>query len=423
VVSPAAKDPAAVLVVLARLEALRAFTSLLGSAGLDPGLVGIGALPLARLLPRGDKGQPPAALCLVDVGRLVTDLVVVRGGSPVFLRSFRAGAEEITRAIARALNVPRAQAEALKVGQLGFPDPAAISFTPPPDGALLAAAETGLGALLAPLRRTLLELRGRAVLGNDPLRILLTGGGSRIPGLAAAVAARLVVPVERLADAPLRVRGVPPEAVPAFGRAIGIALDHAAPRSQRVDLRKGEVRYRGDTAALRSRARVVAAGLGLVFFAWVFSAWAHDRALDAEAGRQRAALERATTAVMGRKYSDFDAVRSLLGKSSKPAEGPLPKADVLDILADLARSVPAEIRHSLTSLTIQPGKLEMNGLTRNAEEAARIPKMLKPDRSRETDRSKGPSPLEECVRDVGTLSGSGSEGNYTYQIEATTVCP
>jgi hypothetical protein len=112
---------------------------------------------------------------------------------------------------------------------------------------------------------------------------------------------------------------------------------------------------------------------------------------------------------MGKKYSDFSLVRTLLNKSAQDVEGPLPVADALDILAELAKTMPSEIRNNVTLLDIEPGKLAINGMTRNAEEAARIPKVLEG--------------YSTCVRDVGTLSGSGSEGNYTYQIEATTVCP
>ena len=128
-----------------------------------------------------------------------------------------------------------------------------------------------------------------------------------------------------------------------------------------------------------------------------------------EATSLRAALQRATLEVMGKKYADFSLVRSLVGKSSPRIDGPLPRADALDILAQLASTMPSDIRNNITLLDIEPGKLAINGMTRNAEEAARIPKVLEE--------------YKECVRDVGTLSGSGSEGNYTYQIEATTTCP
>ena len=240
-------------------------------------------------------------------------------------------------------------------------------------------------------------------------RLWIAGDGAELPGLAEWLSSRLGVPVERLVDRIAPVPGVPPEAMPRFARAIAIALSAGAARSRYVDLRKGELRYRGDTAVLRSRYRMVAAGLAALVAAWAFGSWSRCGSLDAEAHGQQQALERLTADVMGRKQSDFEMVRRLLDKTDVAVEGPMPSSDVLDILTELSRRIPSDIRNSVTTLDIEPGKLTINGLTRNAEEAARIPKVL--------------AEYTDCIRDVGTLSGSGSTGDYTYQIEATTQCP
>lgn len=406
--SPPADDPATVLVALARTETVRGRLRLLAEAGLEPGLLSVGALPLARLVPPGHPLAQEEGLCFLEVGRLETDLLLLRRGRPTFLRSFRAGSEDVTRALAKVLRRSRGEAEAVKCAHLALPEPG----VPAPDAAhaaLAEAAQSGLGALLTPLRRTLLELRAKSDTLVPPARLVLAGGGSRIPGLASFLAQRLGLPVERLEDVVPVPPGTPSESFPSFARAIGLALEPAAPRSRRLDLRKGDVRYRGDQAAIRGHVRNALIAAGVAFLAWLFSAWAENRSLDREAEQQQAALERLSLEVMGKKYSDFDLVRSLLGKSGAGVEGPVPEMDALDVLAELARRMPSDIRNNITLLTIEPGKLAINGLTRNAEEASRIPEVLK-----EFDR---------CVRDVGTLSGSGSEGNYSYQIEATTSCP
>jgi len=408
VISEPGADPATVLVAVARTESVRAVLQRLAAAGLDPGSLAVGALPLLHLLPAGHPLRAEQGVCLLDIGRIETDLVMLDGGRPVFVRSFRTGSEDVTRAMARAFRIPRGEAEALKMTRLALTDPS-LPVDDPSGRALAEAAQSGLALLLAPLRRTLLELRGRSGAAMDPTQVLITGGGSRIPGLAAHLSQRLGLPVRALADAVPTPAGIPAEALPAFTRAVGLALEISAPRSRRLDMRKGDVRYRGDTAALRSGLRQVALAAGVAFLAWIFYAWAQGRAVDAEAAQQRQALERVTEEVMGKKYTDFATVRTLLGKANQDVDGPVPPADALDILVELARTMPSEIRNNITMLSIEPGKLAINGLTRNAEEAARIPKVLEE--------------FERCVRDVGTLSGSGSEGNYTYQIEATTSCP
>jgi|GEM_PF-1603920 len=408
VLSPPAEDPATVLVAVARAGTVRDRLRWLAEAGLEPGLLAVGALPLARLLPSGHPLLQDEGLCFLDVGRLETDLLLLRRGRPVFLRSFRAGGEDVTRALAKALRGSRGEAEAVKCGRLALSEPG-VPARDSRHPALAEAAQSGLAALLTPLRRTLLELRTKGGAIAPPTRLVLAGGGSLLPGLAPFLAQRLGLPVERLADVVPVPRGTPAESFPSFAQAIGLALEPAAPRSRKLDLRKGDVRYRGDRAVIRSRLRNGLVAAGAAFVAWLFSAWAENRSLDREADRQQAALERLTLEVMGRKYSDFDLVRSLLGKAGAGVEGPVPEMDVLDILAELARRMPSDIRNNITLLTIEPGKLTINGLTRSAEEASRIPEVLKE--------------LQRCVRDVGTLSGSGSKGNYSYQIEATTSCP
>lgn len=408
VLSAPSEDPATVLVALARTETVRGRLALLAEAGLEPGLLAVGALPLARLVPSGHPLLQEEGLCLLDVGRTETDLLLLRRGRPVFLRSFRAGSEDVTRALAKALRRSRGEAEAVKCTHLVLPEPGFPALDAG-QAALAEAAQSGLGTLLTPLRRTLLELRAKGGAVAPPTRLLLAGGGARVPGLATFLTQRLGLPVERLADVVPPPPGTPAESFPSFAQAIGLALEPGAPRSQRLDLRKGDARYRGDRAAIRGQLRNGLIAAGVAFVAWLFSAWAEGRSLDKEAAQQRAALERVTLEVMGKKYSDFGLVRSLLGKTGAGVEGPVPELDALDVLAELARTMPSDIRNNITLLTIESGKLAINGLTRNAEEASRIPEVLKE--------------FQRCVRDVGTLSGSGSEGNYSYQIEATTRCP
>ncbi|MDI7266501.1 MAG: pilus assembly protein PilM [Myxococcota bacterium] len=404
VTSPPGEDPARVLVAVARAAPVRELAAVLAAAGMDPASVWAGALPFRALVaPAAPVGE---AICVLDIGRLSTDLAVFRDGVPEFLRSFRVGSEDLTRALAAAAGLDRARAEDLKMRIDVCPESAVGG---PHAQALLAAVDAGLSPLLGPLRRTLIELRAVEPADSAPARIWLAGRGSLLHGIAPWLSTRLGLPVEPLASRIAGLPGVDPAVVPAFGRALGTALSAASARSRTVDLRKGDVRYLGDAAALRSRFRRFGATLAVLFIAWAFGAWSRCSALDGEADRQREALGRMTKEVMERATTEFDQAGRLLDKADKPVEGPLPQADVLRMLGELSRRMPSDISNSITMLDIEPGKLTINGLTRNPEEAARIPKVL--------------AEFTECVRDVGTLSGSGSAGDYTYQIEATTRCP
>lgn len=406
--SPPDREPAEILAILAPAEPVRDAVERLAAAGMDPASLSVGAAPLAHLLPPKDpRWSGPEAVGILDVGRLRSELVILRNRRPVFFRSFRHAGEDVTRALATAFRWSRGDAERTKQVEGALPEGGGTVNAR--RTAVSAEASKGAARLAGAVRRTVLELQGRGDGGDAPARIALAGGGSLLPGLAEMLSGKLGLPVEPLERVMTAPKGFAPPAPAAWARALGLALEPGASRARRIDLRKGGLRYRGDAAALRTRFRGLAAGLLLVLVAWIFFAWARARTLDREADLQQQALGRVTLQVMGRKMTDFDRVRSILEKDAKEIEGPMPAADALDIVAELARAVPSDIRHTITRLRIEPGKLGMNGTTRNADEAAQIPLVLKAFR--------------RCVRDVGTLSGSGSQGNYSYEIEATTRCP
>jgi type IV pilus assembly protein PilM len=183
----------------------------------------IRSLTDADLLGRGANGEG-----LVVVGARVTNLVVHQGGVPRFVRILLMGGQDVTDAVAERMGVPQEQAEAMKQ-QLGIGQPA--------DSMDVQAATRVVEAVGAAFVD---EIRGSldyylASSGSAPIsRLVLTGGGARLGGLAARLQAATRVPVAvgtpmhslrvgRTGLSPEQIAFVEPLAAVPVGLALGAA--------------------------------------------------------------------------------------------------------------------------------------------------------------------------------------------------------
>ena len=223
-----------VLRVLLVAAARDMVTSMLGAvtrAGLHPVMVDLTPFAVLRSLAAveevGMSGVPAEAI--VDAGASVTNIVVHQGGVPRFVRILLMGGGDVTEAVADRMGVPLEHAESVKQ-QMGMM------------GAVTAGAETHPASrVIESTGATFVEeVRGSldyylAQQGAARLRrILLTGGGSRLGGLAERLSAATRLPVETASPMPsLKIgkTGLSPEqltyveplvAVP-VGLAMGVA--------------------------------------------------------------------------------------------------------------------------------------------------------------------------------------------------------
>jgi type IV pilus assembly protein PilM len=123
---------------------------------------------------------------IVEIGADVTSICVHAWGVPRFVRILPSGGHDVTAAVARALGVSDEEAEVLKRG-------------PESHGAGRAeeAHKAGLSraASFADDIRSSLDFYQSQMPGARIGRVLLTGGGSKLPGLQRLLAERLPVPV------------------------------------------------------------------------------------------------------------------------------------------------------------------------------------------------------------------------------------
>lgn len=185
------------MLVAAQRDTVNANVLAVEGAGLRPLMVDLNGFALLRSLAQGDAAR--ATVALVDIGATVTTVVVAAHGLPRLVRSLPSGGQNVTTAVASALSVATADAERVK-RELG------IGFAAPPEHA---AAAEAVGSVV----RTLVEaIRNTFVYyaGNNPGAgidgVLLSGGGSHLPGLGQYLSSASRLPVS-LGDpvAPLRI--------------------------------------------------------------------------------------------------------------------------------------------------------------------------------------------------------------------------
>jgi type IV pilus assembly protein PilM len=217
------------LLVAASREMVNSSLEAVQKAGLSPVMVDLTSFAVVRSLADADHlglGAPVEAL--VDVGARVTNIVVHQGGVPRFVRILLMGGQDVTDAVAERMGVPQQQAEALKQ-QLGLGGPA--------DGMDVQAASRVVEAVGAAFVD---EIRGSldyylASSGSAPIsRLVLTGGGARLGGLAQRLQVTTRVPVEtgtpmhslqvgRTGLSPEQIAFVEPLAAVPVGLALGAA--------------------------------------------------------------------------------------------------------------------------------------------------------------------------------------------------------
>ncbi|RMD90555.1 MAG: cell division protein FtsA [Alphaproteobacteria bacterium] len=188
--------------------------------------------------------QELGAAC-IDMGGSTTGISIFIKKHMIHADSVRLGGEHVTRDIAQGLQVPFAVAERIKtfhggVIATGMDDRDLIELAAPgerePAGERRVVSRSELIGIMQPrVEEILEEVRERLdAAGFEHLpsqQIVLTGGGSQIPGLE-ALAPRILGPQVRIGR-PMRVQGLPQAASgPAFAAAVGLCMFAACPQDE-----------------------------------------------------------------------------------------------------------------------------------------------------------------------------------------------
>ena len=220
-----------VLLVAAARDMVNSLIETVEAAGLSATMVDLTPFALLRAVSSHDQmGLSGQTEALVEVGASVTNIVVHQGGVPRFVRILLMGGGDLTDAVAERMGVPFDQAESVKQ-QMGIaPQPG----TPIGDHPAARVLETSGSTFVDEVRGSLdyyLAAQQATPIG----RIVLSGGGSRLAGLAQRLSTATRLPVELgnpLASLQMGKTGLSPEQLnylaPLAAVPVGLAMGVAA---------------------------------------------------------------------------------------------------------------------------------------------------------------------------------------------------
>jgi type IV pilus assembly protein PilM len=180
-----------VLLVAAQRDMVNGFVSVAQAAGLDPAVVDLSPFAamraLASSIPLLGSRESEA---VIDIGAGVTNIVVHEQGKPRFVRILPMGGHDVTDALVAGLGIDAVEAEGVKLRTGLAPDGGPV----PAEGAPKII-EQRASAFVDEVRGSIdyfLTQEGAARINT----VILTGGGSKLPGLLERLSGSLHLPVE-----------------------------------------------------------------------------------------------------------------------------------------------------------------------------------------------------------------------------------
>jgi type IV pilus assembly protein PilM len=158
-------------------------------AGKQPSIIDVDAFALQNCYEINYQPSPGQIIALLNVGASTMNINIMNGTKSVFTRDVSVGGNQYTGLLQKELSLTFEQAEAVKRGM------------PPPEGAEAHAIEPILEAvsdiLTMEVQKTMDFYRATAEDGEAAVqKILISGGGSKLPGFIEYLANRFEMPVE-----------------------------------------------------------------------------------------------------------------------------------------------------------------------------------------------------------------------------------
>lgn len=174
------------LLVATARSSLESTVTAVERAGRYVDAVDFSGFALMRTLPRADG----ATRVIINIGASSTTIVIAAGATPVFVRIVPNGGDDISRSLERSLNITFAEADHDKVHR-GLQGGA----TSQRDHDAETIVRENIASLIDSIRNTL-SFYVNAHPGDAIAGVVLTGGGSRLTGLAAVLSRALGLPTE-----------------------------------------------------------------------------------------------------------------------------------------------------------------------------------------------------------------------------------
>lgn len=200
ILGPVEENQMDVLVVAAPKDIVNSRVEACGQAGLDVESVEVEAFSLFRSLVEADPSREWAekTIAILDIGALTTSLSIVHDGHFAMIRSLPHGGGLLTEALRSYFKLEVEDAEAGKA-QLDVRD--LIDEKGPKENPPLRVLQPHIDELVREIRRSLNYYQSQKTEGEQTHSVdlvLVTGGGSKLPGLPEYVAHRLNIAVEAI---------------------------------------------------------------------------------------------------------------------------------------------------------------------------------------------------------------------------------
>ncbi|HUE81475.1 MAG TPA: type IV pilus assembly protein PilM [Pyrinomonadaceae bacterium] len=158
-------------------------------AGKQPVIIDVDAFALQNCYEVNYQPKPGEVVALLNIGASTMNINILNGTRSVFARDASVGGSQYTGLLQKELGLTFEQAEAVK---RGYPLPEGIEPRP-----IQPIIETVSDILALEVRKTMDFYRATAEEGDGAIqKILIAGGGSKLPGLSEYLTKRFEIPVE-----------------------------------------------------------------------------------------------------------------------------------------------------------------------------------------------------------------------------------
>ena len=275
-----------------------------------------------------------AVSVILDIGSDKASLCVMDDGKVVMTRAFKLGSNRITESIAQAFELSFEDAEQLKrnFGFLSLPGLEQDTFAnlvhnhrfeqPPADLDIVKlsnACAQGMGMLFSGVNQSLMSFAASS--RKDPKILYVTGGGAKIAGIEDWYARNMGLPTTRalplgsgvLYSKHKDLSTCEDFSIGAINAAIVASVNANTPLT--LNLRHGDLAHKGSLEFIKDNIWLIASIIVVLITATVFMMVSRAKMINAEHDQLKAALERTTEEVFGKKMTSLKQIKSEVGTS------------------------------------------------------------------------------------------------------------
>jgi len=174
-----------VLLVAAKKDLIDDYVQVISEAGLNPVAIDVAGFAIQNAYEANYEQDPEAVVALVNIGAQVVNINVLRNGIPAFTRDIMTGGAQYTEEIQKALSVSFDEAERIKKGSSDDGAQAQDVIPQEVEQAMRGVSDTVIGEISRSL-----DFFAATSADARISKVLLSGGGSKIAGFAAAFGER-----------------------------------------------------------------------------------------------------------------------------------------------------------------------------------------------------------------------------------------